>query len=69
MHGAAVAVFLYYFFGRVYFRLGVTIFDEENRKINVIGLNQGHNASSMRKLSMKNWGLQVSRLIDAMISL
>ena len=34
MHGAAVTVFLYYFFGRVYFRLGVTIFDKENRKCN-----------------------------------
>ena len=68
MHGGAVAVFLYYFFGRVYFRLGITIFDEENRKCNR-AQSRTHNTSSMKKLSMKDWGSQVSRLINTMNSL
>lgn len=66
MPGGAVAVFLSFLEG--YISGSESPFLTKKTE-NVIGLNQGHNASSVRKLSMKNWGLQVSRLINAMNSL
>lgn len=66
MHGGAVAIFLFFMEGYISGSESPFLMKETE---NVIGLNLGQNASSMKKLSMKDWGLQVSRPINEMNSL